>query len=173
MIIERGDIWAGMGRSIPAWLIGKFTGPVSHLGLFTGPGPLVPGPLLVTQALGQGIVTLTLEETMADAKYGYCLHCNDISAADRAEMVRYALTFVGTKYATSNLFWEGVSAITGDEKWSILMADDGKDICSQYVSVDYIHIGMSCEISPRKATPTDWFNYSLAQPNWLTQPLAA
>ena len=176
MIVEPGDIWAGMGRGLPAWLIGEFTGPVSHLGIFTeclcdSPPCLDPEHWLVTQALGAGIETLTLAETMATARYGYVLHCTDISAADRAEMVRYALTFVGTAYADANLFWEGVSAITGDEKWAILMADDGRDICSEFVSVDYIHIGMSCEISPRKATPTDWFNFSLAQPNWLTQPL--
>src|ERR1017187_4061048 len=171
MIVEPGDIIAIRNKGLLPDAIAALTGPISHVGLVTAVGfESRPQNILVTQALGDGIRTLTLAETMATARYGYCLHCNDISAADRAEMVRYALTFVGTKYADANLFWEGVSAITGDEKWSILMADDGKDICSEFVSLDYLHIGMSCGISPRKATPTDWYHYSF-NTNWLTQPL--
>ncbi len=168
MIIDIGDAIVVLGDSALSWAISKITGPVSHIGLVTKVVPVVE----VTQALGDGIKTLTLPETMATARYGYCLHDNLFPLADRQKMVAWGLKQLGTPYAFADLALEAIDALTGSEKASIFFDQDGADICSQYFSLAAIQVGRSCGITPRKATPSDWLHYSLAQTSWSTQPIA-
>ena len=168
MIIDIGDAIVVLGKDfVLSWAISKFTGPVSHIGLVTKVTPEVE----VTQALSDGIRTLTLDATMASARYGYCLHDRLFVLADRQKMVAWGLKQIGVPYAFKDLALEAIDAITRTETASIYFDENGADICSQYYSMAAIQVGRSCDVSPRKATPSDWFEYSLKQTSWLTQPI--
>jgi len=167
LAIAIADAVTVLGNGALSWGISKFTGPVSHIGLVTAIEPVVQ----VTQALRDGIKTLTLAETMANVRYGYVLHDTTFEDAARAKMVAWGLKQIGTPYAFGNLALEALDALLNTEKFSIYFDEDGADICSQYFSLAAASIGRSCDITPRKATPSDWFNFSLRSPSWLTQPI--
>jgi len=176
MIIDIGDAIVVLGDSLLSEAIAKLTGPVSHIGMVSKktcnePGCTNPAHWEVTQALSDGIKTLTLAGTMATARYGYCLHDNLFALPDRQKMVAWGLKQIGVPYAFKDLALEAIDAITRTETASIYFDENGADICSQYYSMAAIQVGRSCDVSPRKATPSDWFEYSLKQTSWLTQPI--
>jgi hypothetical protein len=175
LIIQDGDVFAELGGSVESWLISKLTGAVSHVGIFSGrtcgdPACYDYEHILVTQALAHGITTIALAESVATARYAYCLHAPDISAADRQKMAEYARKMVGTGYAFGNLFWQAVKQITGDPKWTEFMDADGTEICSQFAALDYLTVDRDFGLSPRDCTPTDCLNYALAN-KWAVQPI--
>lgn len=168
-IIEPGDVIGLMGRGPISSLIASFTGPISHVGIVSRGGSDY-GSIEVTQALST-VKTLSLAETLAHAKYGYCLHGNNVGQDARNIIVGQALMLVGSKYAYGNLFWQMLKQVTGKDKFTEYMDDDHEVICSELVALCYLKAGLDFGVSPRDCTPTDCLHYALRTAGWLTQPL--
>src|ERR1700722_9046412 len=168
-IIEPGDIIAIKGNGIVSGLIAHFSrGPISHVGLVTCSGPDYDS-ILVTQSLDT-IKTITLAETMASSKYGYCLHSNIIDGDSRLKISNYALAQLGHVYPYSNIFWQLIKAITGNAKYTEYLDKPRSvmEICSELVAYSYLEAGLDFTISPQDITPSDIFHYALIN-NWLVQ----
>ena len=141
---------------------------MSHVGLVTATGPDY-NHILVTQALST-VKTLTLNETLANAKFGYCLHNNAISPTDRFIIANYALSRVGQSYPYSNIFWQAMKQLTGNPKWTEYLDSDREEICSELVAISYLKANLDFNVSPRDCTPTNCLDYAIAN-KWLVQPL--
>lgn len=150
-----GDIIAVVGGGLLSEAIELLAGPISHVGLATAPDQ-------VTQALGHGIVTISLTDTLKGVKAAFCLHDSTLGAADRAKMVAWALKQVGTPYAYADLALEFLDIITRNPNWSIYGDADHAAICSQFVSLAALAVGRDFGVSPRICTPSDCYNYAVA-----------
>lgn len=161
--MNAGDVIAIRGKGILSDAIADLTGEVSHVGLVTGDG-------MVTQALSHGIVTISLAQTLADAKAGYCLSDPNLAEEDRGKLVAWALTKIGTPYAFNNLALELLDIIDRTEKWNIFLDSDKEEICSEFVALAYLSIGRDFGVSPRVCTPSQCLNYALSN-GWGVESL--
>jgi len=172
LIIEQGDVIAIMGKGWISGLIASFTGPVSHVGIVTNQGDTDHlDTIYVTQALST-VKALTVPETMANAKYGYALHCLTLTHVQRLQMAEAALVHLGNEYAYANIFWQMMKQITGNPKWTERHDDSSpnENICSELVGLAYAIGGAPFPISPEDITPADIFHYAI-QSGWLVQVL--
>jgi len=167
-VIEIGDVIAILGRGWISGLISSFSGPVSHVGVVTCNGPDYDN-ILVTQAMST-VQTITLADTLANAKYGYCLHNNDLTGEARDKIANYAIGQVGNKYPYSNIFFQMLKQVTGNPKWTEFMDKSKEEICSELVAYSYLEAGLDFGVSPRDCTPSDCFNHALNW-GWLIQKL--
>ena len=164
--IALGDVIAIRGKGLLSTLISGVSGIVSHVGIVTATGDNY-ADIDVTQAL-EKVSTLSLVQTLAHAKFGYCLHCNDLAYGDRVTIATYALSRLGKAYPYSNLAWQLMKQVTGNPKWTEYLDSDTNEICSELASDAYMKVGRDFGVAPRDCTPSDCFRYAIASPNWQT-----
>jgi len=171
-----GDIVAIRGARLLSRLIEDFSGPISHVGMVTSIDTQIVNRIpcqrpMVTQALMPKVATLSLEETVAKAQYAYALQSAQIPLDDLQAIADYVKSREGVSYDRRDLAWQACDRIFHTEWFTIHLASDELDICSELVAFGYGIKGYTFNVPRRVATPTEIFDYALGRQDWIVTRL--
>jgi hypothetical protein len=168
--IDIGDVIAIRGSGLVSNLICDFTGVISHVGMATRKGASAD-EIEVTQARTT-VETLTLAETIAGARYAYALHALDLSGYERQYLRGEVLNKRGVGYDYLDLLWQAADKTFRTDWFTEQLHSGGQEICSELVGQAYAAIGRNFAVPAADATPSDLFDYALANPaRWAILPL--
>jgi len=162
-LVRPGDVMAIRGSSLLSNLICDITGPISHVGMVLDVARPVPDAITVIQALAE-IESLTLAESIADARYAYILHALDLSDDERARICASARAKLGVSYDYLDLLWQANDKLFRTDWFTEHLHSPRQEICSEFVAQDYAAIGRTFGVPADDATPVDIFEFALAQP---------